>query len=134
MQISPYLSFNGNCAEAVALYEKAFKTKAKVIRYKDAPAEVSDLAPADFVYHAQIRVFDDTIILQDVLPKYSTYAGDNVMITLCVDEYDKNVAQEVFHVLKEGNEAAEESMRGSWIKCIGLLTDRFGIRWNICAC
>jgi len=39
MKISPYVSFNGNCAEAVAFYEKAFNVKAEVMRYSDAPPD-----------------------------------------------------------------------------------------------
>ena len=39
MRICPYVSFNGNCAEAVAFYEKAFNVKANVMRYNDAPPE-----------------------------------------------------------------------------------------------
>ena len=29
MKVSPYLSFNGNCAEAAAFYEEAFNVKAE---------------------------------------------------------------------------------------------------------
>ncbi|MCL2864252.1 MAG: VOC family protein [Lachnospiraceae bacterium] len=132
MQVSPYLFFNGNCAEAVALYERAFKTKAKVIRYKDAPARISSLAPERFIYHAQIRIHDDTIMLQDVLPKYATSVGNNVMITLRVDEYDRNTALEVFRILSEGSDSVGEMGGSAWAKCIGILKDRFGVSWNIC--
>ena len=39
MKTSPYLVFNGNCIEAIALYEKAFKTKAN---YDKCYAEFED--------------------------------------------------------------------------------------------
>ncbi|MCL2864216.1 MAG: VOC family protein [Lachnospiraceae bacterium] len=134
MQINPYVSFNGNCAEAVALYEKAFKIKAKVIQYKDAPKEVSRLAPENFIYHAQLRINDDIIVLQDVLPQYATQIGNNVMITLYVDEYDTVTAREIFRVLKEDGEIEGKAEQCLWTKCIGRLTDRFGVSWNICKC
>jgi PhnB protein len=37
MKIKPYLHFNGNCAEAIEFYEKAFGVKAHVLRYIDTP-------------------------------------------------------------------------------------------------
>ena len=30
MKLNPYLCFNGSCADAIALYEKAFNVKADV--------------------------------------------------------------------------------------------------------
>ena len=49
------LSFNGDCAQAIALYERAFGIRAKyILRYKDAPPEDGSQHPAgteDHVMH-----------------------------------------------------------------------------------
>ena len=37
MKIRPYLTFNGNCQDAVDLYGKAFGVEAKIMRFGDMP-------------------------------------------------------------------------------------------------
>jgi uncharacterized glyoxalase superfamily protein PhnB len=43
MKLTPYLNFNGNCAQAIEFYEKVFGAKADKILYKDAAKFVKDL-------------------------------------------------------------------------------------------
>ena len=39
MQITPYLHFDGNCAEAIEFYKKALGAQVDVVmRFKDSPA------------------------------------------------------------------------------------------------
>lgn len=67
MNVMPYLAFNGNCAEALALYEKAFGVKAcEVVKYSDSPpAEGYQPPPGteDFVMHTELKLGAGTIYL-----------------------------------------------------------------------
>lgn len=132
MRISPYLSFNGNCAEAVAFYEKAFHVKAEIMRYKDAPPEDGYHLPEgteDLVMHAQFEINGAMIMLCDLPPQTPVKAGENIAIMAEFDSTDQ--AKAAFGALKEGGEVSMEIQETFWSKCFGSLTDKFGINWNI---
>ncbi|MDR0325442.1 MAG: VOC family protein [Oscillospiraceae bacterium] len=132
MRICPYVAFNGNCAEAVAFYEKAFKVKAEIMRYKDAPPEDGYQAPEgteNLVMHAQFELGGAMVMLCDVPPENPVTVGDNITI---MAEFDATAAATAaFNILKEGGEVIMELQETFWSKCFGSLTDKFGINWNI---
>ena len=132
MKISPYVSFNGNCEEAVAFYEKAFHVKAEIMRYKDAPPEAGYQTPEgteNLIMHAQFEYGGELVMLCDMPPEYPVVIGDNIAVMAEFD--DTSTAKAVFDVLKEGGKVNMELQETFWSKCFGSLTDKFGINWNI---
>jgi PhnB protein len=132
MRICPYVSFNGTCAEAVALYEKAFGVKAEIMRYKDAPPEEGYQASestGNLVMHAQFELGGAVVMLCDMPPETPANVGDNIAIMAEFDNAD--IAKAAFAVLREGGEVGMELQKTFWSECFGSLTDRFGISWNI---
>lgn len=131
MKITPYLNFNGNCAEAIALYEKAFGVKAQVMRYKDAPP--SEEYPADpgtenFVMHACLTNQKDyTVFMADMPPSMPTSFGNGMSISIELDSIEQvNFA---FNTLKEGGKVTMELEQTFWSKYFGSLEDKFGVSW-----
>jgi len=132
MRISPYVSFNGNCAEAIAFYEKAFNVKAQIVRYKDAPADVGYQTPEgteNHVMHAQFELDGAVVMLCDMPPGYPAKIGNNIGIMAEFDNVGSATA--AFNALKEGGAVDMELQETFWSKCFGALTDKFGIHWNI---
>jgi len=132
MKISPYVSFGGNCAEAIAFYEKAFNVKAEITRYKDAPPDNGYQTPEgteNLVMHAQFEVGCEVIMLCDMPPEYPFKAGGNIAIMAEFD--DVGSAKAAFDALKVDGEVDMELQETFWSKCFGALTDKFGINWNI---
>ena len=132
MRICPYVSFKGNCAEAVAFYEKVFKAKAEIMRYKDAPPDNGYGFTAkneNYVMHAQFEVGGEIIMFCDTPPENPIEVGDNIVIMVEFDDAD--TAKGAFDILKEGGEVYMELQETFWSKCFGSLTDKFGINWNI---
>jgi len=132
MKISPYVSFSGNCEEAVRLYEKAFNVKAEIVRYKDAPPDNGYEAAAgteNLVMHAQFELGGAKLMLCDTPPEYPVKAGNNIGIMAEFDSAD--AAKAAFDVLKQGGEVDMELQETFWSKYFGSLTDKFGIIWNI---
>ena len=132
MKICPYVPFNGNCSEVIALYEKAFSAKAEVVRYKDAPPEDGYL-PAEgtenLVMHAGLEVGGATLMLCDMPPDNPAKIGGNISIMVEFDDAGK--AKSAFEILKYGGEIIMELQETFWSKCFGSLTDKFGVTWNI---
>jgi len=132
MKISPYLSFNGNCEEAVLFYEKAFNVKAEIVRYNDAPKENDyQVQPGteNLVMHAQFELYSETIMFADMPPDYPVTNGNNIAI---MAEFDTaEIAKSAFDALKVGGNVTMELQETFWSKCFGSLIDKFGIIWNI---
>jgi PhnB protein len=133
MKLSPYISFNGNCAEVVAFYEKVFMTKAEIMHYSDAPSENGYEAAAgteNLVMHAQFDIEEGvTVMLCDMPPESPVKIGDN--ITLMAEFGTVAAATAAFNALKESGVIHMELQETFWSKLFGSLTDRFGINWNI---
>jgi len=121
MKISPYLFFNGNCADAIALYEKAFRVKAECMPNEEAE---------NLIAHAQLEVGGDSIMLCDT--EQPVRFGDNMMVTIQFGESEATAVKVAFDTLKEGGQVIMELEETEWSKCFGLLTDRFGVKWNMC--
>jgi len=132
MYLTPYLNFNGNCAEAVALYEKALGVKAEVLRYKDAPqSEGYVTAPGteDFVMHATIEIERGQLYLSDCPPEHKVTFGNAVSVSLELESCDK--IREAFKVLAEGGSVHMEPQKSFFSECFGMLTDKFGVNWML---
>ncbi|MCL2828853.1 MAG: VOC family protein [Oscillospiraceae bacterium] len=123
MKISPYLWFNGNCAEAVALYEKAFHVKAEVMPNEEAE---------NLVGHAQFKLGNDFVMLCDVPADAPATFGNNMQITINFDAPDADAMKAAFHALKEDGEVLIALEENDWSKCFGLVVDKFGVMWSIC--
>jgi len=132
VKISPYISFSGNCEEALSFYEKAFNVKAEIMRYKDAPEDNGyqvQESTKNLIMHAQFEIGGEIIMLCDTPPEYPINNGNNIGIMAEFDNVE--TAKSAFDALKEGGEVSMEMQETFWSKCFGSLTDKFGIIWNI---
>ena len=128
MKVSPYLQFNGNCSEAIALYEKAFGTQAHVLRYKDAPPSEGYQPPAgteDFVMHAHMPIGSDAILLCDVPAEMPCTFGNGIAVMVELDSLD--AVKSAFEALSEGGVVGMELQDTFWSPCFGSLSDKFGV-------
>jgi PhnB protein len=131
MKITPYLNFNGNCAEAIAFYEKAFGVTAKVMRYSDAPpSEAYTLPPGteQYIMHACLTNRDDyTVFLSDVTPDMPASFGNGMSISIELDTAD--IVKSTFDKLKAGGTVTMELQKTFWSEYFGSLVDKFGVSW-----
>ena len=138
MKVSPYLIFNGNCKEAVRLYEKAFETKASLCYYKEAPSGEMGEMPAELgelVMHGVLPVGKSTVYLCDTTPDKKTSFGDGAFA--CVELDNAEDVRAAFEILKEGGKVFCEAQETFWNKCYAELEDKFGLKWTImieCTC
>lgn len=131
MQVTPYLNFDGQCAEAFALYAKLLDGKIGFIQtFGESPmAATVPVEDHGAVMHASLELPDGQLIQGSDAPggRYNKPAG--FMVTVSLDDVDK--AHHVFkELVKDGVEtmAIQETF---WAKAFGMLTDRFGIPWMV---
>jgi len=127
--IIPYLNFNGNAAEALAFYKKAFKGEVEFQQtFGDSP--MGNEVPADDknkVMHASFRAGDLQFMVSDCMPGQSVTSGSNTSLSLnfkSVADIDKT-----FEALSEGAQITMPLQDTFWGAKFGMLTDKFGINW-----
>lgn len=130
MKFSPYLNFDGKCAEAFAFYEQLFDGKITFIQtFGDSP--MKDSVSADWhgaVMHATLEIGDQTLSGSDAPePMYHTPQG--FMVSISLSDVDK--AEHIFKELKKGGSEQMAMQETFWAKRFGMCTDRFGTPWMV---
>ena len=132
MKTSPYLIFNGNCLEAIKLYEKAFNTKANYFKYKDAPPSTEyPIQPGteEYVMHAVLPIGSETLYLADTTPDHPAVFGNGSFA--CVELDNAEDVKSAFEILKEGGKVFCPAQETFWNKCYAEFEDKFGLKWTI---
>lgn len=128
----PYLTFNGNCEEAVNFYQKVLGGESAILRYGDAPPNPAFPVPdnvKDLVLHAELRKGGHIIRFSDTFPGAPYSVGNSISFSLELDTKDETKA--VFEALSEGGEVEMELQETFFSPLYGKLTDRFGVIWQL---
>jgi len=127
--IVPYLNFNGNGAEALAFYAKAFDGKTLFQQtFGDSP--MADNTPADYknkIMHATFQAGDLTFMISDCMPGQEVNTGTNMSLSLnfkTVADIDKT-----FTALSDGATVTMPLQDTFWGAKFGMLIDKFGVNW-----
>ncbi len=133
MKVTPTLNFGGNCREAIQLYEKAFQGKITcLITYRQAndPAYLPLLTEEqkDFIYHAELMLGEQRIIMSDHADIAFTTCYSN-FLTIMYDT--KEEVQQAYAVMQEGSTTIYPMEATPYSSCRVVFVDRFGIRWGI---
>jgi len=99
-QINAYLSFNGNCREAVNFYAKALGGEVKIMTWAKAPGAPKE--SADRIMHACLTKDEGTLMASDMPPGKSVHAGDN--FSVCIDFDSTEEQAKCFAAMSEGGE------------------------------
>ncbi len=129
MQIQPYLQFNGRCQEAVNFYQNALGAQVlTLLHFKDVPDNSEITMPGDQVMHAGLRIGDSTLMATDGgFQEDEGFKG----FSLTLDVADAAEAHQKFAALADGGQVQMPLSAHFFSSCFGVVTDRFGIAWNI---
>jgi PhnB protein len=130
MKTNPYLSFNGNCAEAFRFYEKvlggkisALMTWADTPMAKEVPAETRSQ-----IVHARMQV-DDPVLMGGDAPPGRYEAPKGITVTITVEQPAE--ADRIFAALSEGGTVTMPIQETFWAQRFAMFTDRYGTPWMI---
>ncbi|MCP4998512.1 MAG: glyoxalase/bleomycin resistance/extradiol dioxygenase family protein [Hyphomicrobiales bacterium] len=130
MTPTPYLFFNGQCAEAIAAYADIFDGEIM----EQMPA--SELPPEypvaedrkSWIMHSRISIGDGFLMASDdIMGDGTVMAGSSVMVSLPT----ASEGSAVFDRLAEGGEVQMAWSPTFWSAGFGTLTDCFGIKWMV---
>lgn len=130
MKLSPHLSFNGQCQEAMDFYQRCFGGKIQsMLTYGNAP--MSDRVPPQWrgkILHATLAIGQSILYAADTPPEqYQPPKGFHV--TIGVQEAAE--AERIFRELSEGGTVQMPLQKTFWAIRFGVLVDRFAISWEV---
>ncbi len=132
LQPIPYLSFNGNCAEAMRFYERVLGGKLDLLlRNADSPmAAQTPKEHADRIIHARLGLPGGASLYGGDCPPQMAYGGiHGIALTLNYDTVEQ--ATKAFNALADGGKVSMKLQPMFWAKIWGMLTDKFGTPWII---
>jgi PhnB protein len=126
--ISPYVTLNGNCAEAVAFWAEALGGEAQVMRMGDGPMPVPPEAQ-DRVMHATIKTASLVLMASDAMTGQAPAASPGI-VSISLNFTDKDEQTRVWDRLAKGSTVGMPLGDQFWGR-FGSLTDRFGVNWML---
>jgi PhnB protein len=127
MKLHAYLTFNGNCEEAMNFYAACLGGEiVEISRFGDAPMPISEEAK-NKIMHIRMTFGDATLMASDTNEGQTVNFGDN--ITLSVGTTDIEETNTIFAQLAEGGNITMELQDTFWGAKFGMLTDKFGVSW-----
>jgi PhnB protein len=127
-ETAAYLNFTGDCAEAIALYQRVLGAElTEHMTWGDMPGDVPEDMAAR-VMHAQLTVGKHVFYVSDLPPGRELPAGPNRCSVLMQFD-DPDHLDRVFAGLAEDGEATSPPEDTFWNARFGICVDRFGVTW-----
>jgi PhnB protein len=136
MQIRPYLTFKGECQEAIELYTRGFKTEVSAImRFSDIPQSPDNPMPIpesqkNWIVQATIPFGDNFMRLSDCIGELNDPPSERVAIVV---ECKIDEVKHAFNVLSEAGQVGIPLQKTFFSPCHGVVYDKYGVMWNFVA-
>ena len=124
--IDTYLTFDGNCREAMTFYAAALGAEAEIMDAAQGPCAPED---AGRVLHARIIRGNLRLMASDTMSMtpFKLQPGNNFSLSLDCEHAEEQ--DEIFAKLADGGDILMPLQDTFWGARFGLLTDKFGIQW-----
>jgi PhnB protein len=130
MAFDVFLTFDGDCRQALEFYAKTFKQKApeQVMTYGQNPMGSSE-ADKERILYACMPICGCTVMFSDCPSDFHSTKGNNIMLTLGLS--DENEIKRIFNALAEGGQVGMKLDKTFFSELFGMVTDKFGIIWQV---
>jgi PhnB protein len=126
-QINPYLTFNGNCREAMTFYKECFGGNLTLQTVAESP--MANQWPADVqqnILHAMLQNNSLVLLASDMAAREGVVRGNTISLSiLCSSDEEINT---FFSNLSQGAKVTHP-LHKFFAGTIGALTDKFGMNW-----
>lgn len=126
--IYSYLSFNGNCREAMVFYKKCLGGELSLQTIGESP--LSETMPAKmkkYILHAVLSNKEFVLMGTDMVSESGLLKGNAVSLVLtCSSEKE---IRECYKKLSQGGEQTHPLENTFWNALFGGLTDKYGNTW-----
>ena len=134
IEVSPFLSFDGNCESAFNFYKSIFCGDFEFIyRYKDVPSEKPiPESEQEKILHVSLPLMKNVNLMgADVfdVSEQSVEMANRVTVGLRTNNQEET--QRIFDALSEGGKVTMPLQKAFFADFFGSVTDKFGINWSI---
>lgn len=134
MKFTPYLSFQGQCAQAMAHYAEIFGATPQLLRFSSMAGQpgMPELPPElqDWVMHGEITLPDGNMLMGADMPaQYGGEAQAGVSVALSFDEIAQ--ARDIFERLAKDGTVTMPFGETFFSAGFGMAKDRFGTSWMV---
>jgi len=138
IKFNPIFIFDGQCAEALDLYIKAFDAEI-IIKMLYSDANPKDFIPLknqlNFIYHVQIKIGEQIIVMgddSDGILNGKTLGNASRIGMLMNMETDEKL-KTAYEVLSVDAIEAKPISSTTYFSSSASVTDKFGVRWDLMA-
>ena len=129
-----FFNFNGNCREALDFYSQVFHAPVNgMMTYGQTPPESGfqpDASDKELIIYAGIPLANMTLMFMDNPPSGpAVRVGDNISPTISADT--KEEVTRLFTALSDGGKIGMPLGKTFFSDWYGMVTDKFGITWQI---
>ena len=126
--ITPYLIFDGDCRDAMALYQRCLGGRVEAMTYADGGHAASP-ETADWVMHACLVNGPLRLMASDRHPGVPYERGHAMHVMLECDSAE--AVERTYAALAEGGESTMPPHDTFWGARFGMLVDRFRTQWML---
>jgi PhnB protein len=129
MKLITYLTFTGNCEEAIGFYKETLGAEVIHVSYMgEGQMEVPENLKGK-VMHARLKIDENELYLSDTFDPSAVKRGNNISLSLQTD--DLSQTEGLFSNLSSGGNIIMPLQDTFWGARFGIFTDKFGIQWMI---
>jgi PhnB protein len=127
-QIHAYLTFNGNCREAMTFYRDCVGGELVLQSVKGTPAAgLSCAGSEDSILHSSLTGDGFLLMASDMVGNEGFRVGTNLSLSVACSSQEQ--MQTYFDNLSAGGTVIEPIKEQFWGDTFGALTDRYGVCW-----
>lgn len=130
IQANPYLTFDGNCREAMTFYRDCFGGELTLQTIAETP--IADQCPAgmqDQIMHSRLGNGDFLLMATDMTHADKFITGNDMAISLNFD--DEKEINRCFSTLSDEGNILDPLEEKSWGGLFGVVEDEFGKVWML---
>jgi PhnB protein len=121
-----YLTFDGNCREAMEFYAKCVDGQLDIMPFSSAPFD-SPPEAKNRIVHARLTKGPFLLMASDTMPGHAFLQGNNFSVSIECESEDET--KKLFAALGQSGKITMELQDTFWGAYFGMITDKFGINW-----
>jgi PhnB protein len=130
LQLDTYLTFDGNCAEAMRFYQRTLGGKLDLMTHAQSPmAAQTPPGSENRIMHARLALDGRLLMASDSMVGHPYDGMKGFSLSLIYPTVAE--AQRVFKALADGGRVIMPLDKTFWAKAFGMLVDRFGTPWMV---
>jgi PhnB protein len=130
MQLDAYLTFNGNCADAMRFYQRTLGGKLDLMTHAESPiAGQTPPGSENRIMHARLAIDGRLLMASDSMVGHPNEGIKGFSLSLIYPTVAE--ATRVFNALADGGKVIMPLDKTFWAKAFGMLVDRFGTPWMV---